>query len=143
MSASTPVTGGNECSTAAAFRDIADMVETLGLDCQITASVRDQFGRLHVNIEPGHDCDDAARIRPVIDAIADYIGAPLRGSFSRGEFWHVGTSWEWPGRLPCGAATRVGQRLRGRPLDLAPLPERRRGRATGATRTDDVTGGAA
>ncbi len=113
---------------AAALRDVADMVEALDIpDVEVSARI-DFRGEVRVGIEPmggRGELHDPAGARRAMDAIAEYIGAELHASFSRGDLWGLYTDRE-SGLLPGGANAYAHRRVPGRPLDLAPLPERRR-----------------
>ncbi|WP_239405417.1 hypothetical protein [Frankia sp. Cj3] len=116
---------------AAALRDVADMVETLGLDdVQIDAYIG-WNGETRIGIEPMHTRRPAAQeVRRALDDIAAYTGATLHASHSKGPLWSIYSGYgnEDSGRLPGGAHVYVSQRIPERPLDLAPLPKRRRAR---------------
>jgi len=122
----------------AALRDLADMVEAIGIT-SITVDIQpdDAHGNVRVHITPqttGGEDHDPENARWVVGEIARYIGTPLEAGHSNGEMWNVGSPW--PGRLLSGASARVHRRIPGRPLDLAPLPARRR-RKTSVRRDTD------
>lgn len=108
---------------ADALRDVADMVDAHGLDdLKISVSIG-RNGAPWVHLSP---VQFRIAEREDLDAIAGYIGGGLEAGHSRGEFWNVGTPSGVDGHLPSGARARVHGVVRGRPLDLAPLPVRRR-----------------
>jgi hypothetical protein len=112
---------------AAALRDVADLIAATGVaDLEIHPWIRQ--GRVHIGLTVGRY---GIAERSEFDVIAAHIGATLTAGHSRGEFWFVHTANE--PTLPSGARVSVSTRLRGRPLDLAPLPERRRRSSAAAT----------
>ncbi len=117
---------------AAALREVADMVEALDTDVQVSAYVRPWDGEVRVGIEPLHSCGRGSpAARQAMDRIAGWLGTPLFASHSSGSLWSVFTDWD-TGRLPSGVGAYAHHLVAGRPVDLAPLPERRRrtGRAS-------------
>lgn len=108
---------------AAALVDIADLVAETGVvDLEIRPYVAGD-GEVRIALSVGHH-----RIgeRADFDAVCKHIGiAEFEAGHSRGEFWYVYTAGA-PVFLPCGARVTVSTVLRGRPLDLCPLPVRRR-----------------
>lgn len=107
---------------ARALREVADMVEQTGVtDLGIRVWVTRGYVRVGLTLGR-HEVAE----RTDVDAIAEYLGGGLAAGHSRGEFWYIHTPDGADVRLPSGARVSVHSRVRGRPLDLAPLPVRRR-----------------
>lgn len=117
---------------AAALRDLADMVEETGVT-DLDLHISNLNGKTHVRIEPYPSAGGRSpqELRQAVDDIAAWTASPVEASHSRGDLWWVGTRFSFDGdkngRLPVsGVAASVHRRIPGRPLDLAPLPQRRR-----------------